>query len=93
LLIRQLTRNEDEEYMRFRRGVFNFIERISKALFDTMGSEDTSYYAEKISNLEKEQTDFLILSKEQMTVVKSALRSLNSTLLAVSENEKYCLEV
>ena len=36
--------------MRFRRGVFNFIERISKALFDTMGSEDNSYYAEKISN-------------------------------------------
>lgn len=34
------------------------------------------------------QTDFLKLSKEQITDVKSTLRSLNSTLLAVSENER-----
>jgi len=32
--------------------------------------------------------EFLKLSKEQITVVKSTLRSLNSTLLAVSDNEK-----
>jgi hypothetical protein len=30
----------------------------------------------------------LRLSKEQITVVKSTLRSMNSTLLAVSENER-----
>jgi hypothetical protein len=30
----------------------------------------------------------LRLSKEQVTVVKTTLRSLNSTLLAVSENER-----
>ena len=53
-----------------------------------MDSEDASYYAEKISNLEREQTDFLKLSKEKITVVKSTLRSLNFTLLAVSENER-----
>jgi vacuolar-type H+-ATPase subunit I/STV1 len=53
-----------------------------------MDSEDASYYAEKISNLEKEQIEFLKLSKEQMTVVKSTLRSVKSTLLAVSENER-----
>jgi hypothetical protein len=53
-----------------------------------MDSEDASYNAEKISSLEKEQIDFLKLSKEQITVVKSTLRSLNSTLIAVSENEK-----
>ena len=73
--------------MRFKRGVFNFIGDISKKLFGTMDNEDASYYALKISNLEKEQTDFLKLSKEQITV-KSTLRSLNSTLLAVSENER-----
>jgi hypothetical protein len=49
-----------------------------------MDSEDVSYYAEKISSLEKEQIDFLRLSKEQITVVKSTLTSMNSTLLAVS---------
>jgi vacuolar-type H+-ATPase subunit I/STV1 len=88
LLVRELTRNEDGECMRFKRGVFNFIGGISKILFGTMDSEDASYYAKKISNLEKEQIDFLRLSKEQITVVKSTLQSLNSTLLAVSENER-----
>jgi hypothetical protein len=53
-----------------------------------MDSEDASFYAEKISSLEREQLNFLKLSKEQITVVKSTLRSLNSTLIAVSENEK-----
>jgi hypothetical protein len=42
---------------------------------------------EKISSLEKELLEFLRLSKEQVTVVKSTLRSLNSTLLDVSENK------
>jgi len=62
LLVRQLIRNKDEECMRFKRGVFNFIGVISKILFGTMDNEDASYYAEKISNLEKEQIDFLNLS-------------------------------
>jgi len=53
-----------------------------------MDSNDASYYAEKVSNLEKEQLEFFSLSKEQITVVKSTLRSLNSALLAVSENER-----
>ena len=57
-------------------------------MFGTMDSNDASYYAEKVTNLEKEQLEFLSLSKEQVTFVKSTLRSLNSTLLTVSENEK-----
>ena len=88
LLVRQLTRNEEGEQTRFKRGVFNFIRRISKILFGTVDNEDASYYAEKISNLEREQIDFLKLSKEQITMVKSTLRTLNSSLLAVAENER-----
>jgi hypothetical protein len=88
LLVRQLTGVEDKNHLRFKRGVFNFIGEISKILFGTMDSEDALYHTEKISSLEKKQTDFLRLSKEQITVVKSTLRSMNSTLLAVSENEK-----
>jgi len=53
-----------------------------------MDSNDASYFAEKVSNLEKEELEFLSLSKEQVTVVKSTLRYLNSTLLTVSEYEK-----
>jgi len=88
MLVRRLTRVEDKDQTRFKRRDFNFVGGISKILFGTMDSNDVSYYAENVSNLEKEQLEFLSLSKEQVTVVKSALRSLNSTLLTVSENEK-----
>jgi hypothetical protein len=64
MLVRQLTRIEEEDQMRFKSGVFNFIGEISKILFGTMDNDDASYYAEKISSLEKEQLDFLRLSKE-----------------------------
>jgi hypothetical protein len=83
LLVRQLTRVEDKDQLCFKRRFFSFIGGISKILFGTMDSEDASYYAENISSLEKKQIDFLKLSKEQITVVKSTLRSMNSTLLAV----------
>jgi hypothetical protein len=33
---------------------------ISKILCGTMGSEDASYYAKKISSLENEEIDFLM---------------------------------
>jgi vacuolar-type H+-ATPase subunit I/STV1 len=69
--------------------VFNFIGGISKILFGTLDNEDANYYTDKISHLENEQLDFLKLSKEQITVVKTTLRSVNSTLLTVSENEKF----
>jgi len=88
MLVRQLTRIEDKDQMRFKRGVFNFIGGISKILFGTMDNDDAFYYVENISSLEKEQLDFLRFSKEQVTVVKTTQRSLNSTLLAVSENER-----
>jgi len=81
-------RVEEKAPSRFKRGIFNFVGGISKILFGTMDSNDASYYAQKVSDLEKEQLEFFSLSKEQVTVVKSTLRSLNSTLLAVSENER-----
>ena len=82
LLVRQLTRIEDKDHSHFKRGVFSFIGRIIKILFGTMDSEDGLYYAEKGSSLVKEQIDFLRFSKEQITVIKSTLRSMNSTLLS-----------
>ena len=89
LLLRQLTRNDDDlTYTREKHGLFNFIGWICKILFGSMDSEDANYYTDKISHLENEQLDFLKLSKEQMTVVKTTLTSINSTLLTVTENEK-----
>lgn len=88
-----MTRVEGKAQPRFKRGVFNFVGGISKILFGMMDSNDTSYYAEKISNLDEEQLEFFSLSKEQVTVVKSTLRFLNSTLLTVSENERMLSKV
>jgi len=65
MLVRQWTRVEDKDQTRFKRGVFSFVGGISKILSGTMDSNDASYYAEKVSNLEKEQLEFLSLSKEQ----------------------------
>ena len=51
-IVRQLTTVEDEQdQLRFKRGVFNFVGGISKILFGTMDSEDASYNTEKITNL------------------------------------------
>ena len=81
LLLKQFTRNDDDPvHTREKRGVFNFIGGIGKILFGTMESQDADHYTDKISRLENEQLDFLRLSKEQMTVVKTTLRSINSTL-------------
>ena len=89
MLIGQLTKDEDDPIQsRYKRGVFNFIGGISKFFFGILDNEDANYNSEKINSLEKEQMEFLRLSKEQITVVKSTLRSLNSTLLAVSDNER-----
>ena len=65
-----------------------FIGGIGKILFGTLDNEDINYYSDKITSLKTKQMDFLQLSKEQLTAVKSTLRTLNSTLLAVSDNER-----
>ena len=89
MLVGQLTKNEDDPIQsRYKRGVFHFDGGISKILFGTLDNEEEIYYLDKINNLEKEQMEFLRLSNEQITVIKSSLRYLNSSLLAVSDKEK-----
>jgi hypothetical protein len=84
LILRRLSRNEGELiHTRNKRG------GISKILFGNFYIEDANYYTNKITPLENEQLDFLILSKEQITVVKTTPMSVNSTFLMVSENEKF----
>jgi hypothetical protein len=46
MLVRQLTRFEDMDYMRFKRGVFNFKGGIRKILFGTTDNDDASFYSE-----------------------------------------------
>jgi len=84
LTLRQLTRNENEPiHTRNKRGVFNFIRGIGIILFGTLDIEDANYYFGKLA------VYFMNLSKEQITEEETNLRFVNSTLLMVSENEKY----
>ena len=53
-----------------------------------MDDHDASYYADKVSQLEREQLNFLKITREQILVIKATLRSVNSTLRTVLENEK-----
>lgn len=85
-LIAQSARR-DEQQLRWKRGTFNFIGTISKILFGTMDEDDASYYADKISEIEKLNVDTLKLTREQVTVIKSTLRAINGTLQDVILNE------
>ena len=91
LLIGQLVRKQ-ESPLRARRGLFDFVGEVTKILFGVMDEDDAKYYTEKINKLEDEQSGILKLAKEQMTVVKSTLGAVNSTIKEVSENEKILLK-
>jgi hypothetical protein len=73
---------------RTKRGVMNFIGEISKILFGTLTQSDARDYNEHISELEREQKEFLHLANEQMTIIKTTISSVNSTLQRVDQNEK-----
>jgi hypothetical protein len=49
-------------------------------------------YNKQITHLEREQKEFLHLSKEQMTIIKTTIASTNSTLQKVNQNEKVMTE-
>jgi uncharacterized membrane protein YgcG len=73
---------------RWKRGVLDFVGEIPKILFGTLTQSDAKEYNEHISQLEKEQKEFLHISSEQMTVIKSAIQSIDSTIQKVDKNEK-----
>ena len=78
----------DSSSLRFRRRLFGFIGTISHTLFGTLDEEDGKFYTDKISQLEQEQASFLRLSKEQVVLVKTTLRTVNRTLHDVAYNER-----
>jgi hypothetical protein len=95
-IISEIARNKEEvskpdttytNSKRDKRGVFNFVGSISKILFGTLSTEDADYYQNKISELESEQLSMLKVAKEQMTVVRSTLQTVNSTLADIATNE------
>ena len=76
-------RGEDDK--RCKRGLFNFVGKISKTLFGT--TDDAQFY-DKIGRFEQSSTVLTQLMKQQLTVVKSTLGTFNETLKDVEYNEK-----
>jgi hypothetical protein len=72
--------------------VLNFVGEISKILLGTMTQSDAKEYNEHISQLEKEQRELLHISSEQMTVIKSAIQSVDSIIQKVDKNETLLMD-
>jgi hypothetical protein len=84
LIAEYLRRNQNSNH-RAKRGVLNFVGEISKILFGTLTQADAKNYNKQITELEKEQKEFLHLSKEQ---IKTTITSVNVTTQKVEQNEK-----
>ena len=54
---------------------------VSKALFGTMDDNDAQLYHEQIERLEQGTTTLTQLIKQQLIIVRSALGTLNGTLM------------
>jgi hypothetical protein len=61
---------------RKRRGIFNFIGKISKVLFVTLDSDDADYYNDQIRGFEN-RVGIAGLIKKQLSIIKSSLGNLN----------------
>jgi hypothetical protein len=92
LVAEYLTDNNKSSNYRSKRGILNFVREISKILFGTLTQSDARNYNKHITELEREQKEFLHLSKEQMTITKTIITSVNSTLQKVNQNEKIMME-
>ena len=79
---------EGGDHGRNKRGLFNFVGKISKALFGTMDDDDAQYYHDQIDRFEQGSTTLTQLIKQQLIVVKSTLGTFNETLTDVDYNEK-----
>ena len=71
---------DGEGYNRNKRGLFNFVEKISEALFGTVDDDVTQYYHDQIDHFEQGSATLMELVKQQLIVVKSTLGTFNETL-------------
>ena len=77
-----------EENGRFRRGLFNFVGKVSKTLFGTMDDDDAQFYHEQIERFEQGTTTLTQLARQQLVIVKSTLGIFNETLTDLEYNER-----
>jgi hypothetical protein len=90
-LLKEITGQETGN-KRKKRGVFNFIGKLSKILFWTMDDDDAKYYNDQIKLFEQNSEDTNTLLRQQLSVVKSLLGAVNNTLTDVEYNENLLKE-
>jgi hypothetical protein len=91
-LVAEYLKSEPQNHRR-KRGVLDFVGEISKVLFGTLTQSDAREYNRHIGQLEKDQKEFLHISSEQMTVIKSAIQLVDSTIQKVDKNEKFLRDI
>ena len=89
-LLKEIT-GQETGGKRKKRGVFNFIGVLSKILFGTMDDDDAKYYNEQIKLFEQNSEDMNTL-KQQLSVIRSSLGAVNSTLADIEYNENLMKE-
>jgi hypothetical protein len=90
-LLKEIT-GQETGGKRKKRGVFNFIGELSKILFGTMDDDDAKYYNDQIKLFEQNSEDITTLLKQQLSVIRSSLGAVNSTLMDVEYNENLMKE-
>ena len=74
---------------RRKRGLFNYVGKISKTSFGTMDDDDDAqFYHDQINCFEQGSTVLMQLMKQQLTAVKSTPGTFNETLMDVEYDEK-----
>jgi len=71
-----------------KRGLFNFVGKLSKTLFGIMDDDDAQFYHDQIERLEQGTATLTQLVKRQLIIVKSTLCTFNETLTGIEYNEK-----
>jgi hypothetical protein len=84
-LLKQISRS-DNKIHRQRRGILNFMGMVSHTLLGILDDEHESLYNYKIRQLDSEQANLMKVSKKQMIVAKSTLKSVTYTLQDVARN-------
>jgi hypothetical protein len=78
---------QGEEKIKQKRGLLNFVGKLSKVLFGTMDDDDAQFYHENIERFEQGTTTLTQLMKQQLLIVKSTLSTINETVTDVEYNE------
>ncbi len=86
-LIAKIVGKDDDKHRR-KKGLFDFVGKVSEVLFGTLGGDDVQYYNEQIEHFERNSNSLTHLLRQQLTIVRSTFVAVNDTLSDVSFNER-----